>query len=629
MSQPPHLVRRRESVLCFKTNQDPIISDTEPPIPPAFGTNTSSPIRTGNPTDTINNTTTTNVVQNIVDENLPQLLDSRGGYQVTNVPEFNDEDFSSLKDRRLANQDKRLKRPSETKDTKIAALRLKLNAFKVLEGKKVNGTFTRLRSLLNDHENNGVSIYQAEVNATFVNSLPRKWLKSSRFTLQGLKALISNPTMQESNSDIEEDQRSSNELLANLNAEFHKRALLANQRRFYKRSGRLEGLMFGCPMHIHNHKDHLGNFDENANDGFFLRYSPMAKAFRLEPLNANDSPVLNEPIESTNNLEPIEVQVSFINEPISEAIPLTSFPLEPLVPQDRWSREKHIEVVNIIGEPLIGVTTRSRVRDSKAASSHECLYVNFLSQIEPKRPTEALEEEGWIIAMQEELNRLKINKVWTLVPLLNGKTIIGTKWTYRNKMDKHGVVIKNKARLLSQGFRQEERIDCDETFTPVARLEAIRIFLVYAANMGFTVYQMDMKSAFLNNKILKEVYVQQPPGFESSEFPNHVCKLDKALYRLKQAPRACASVKCPMLPPNNLGPDESRVSVNEIMFRVMIRYPANPKESYFVVVKRSFRYLKGTPNLGLWYPKGSGFDLKAYSDSEYAGCNLDRKSTLG
>nr|GEW66562.1 hypothetical protein [Tanacetum cinerariifolium] len=126
----------------------------------------------------------------------------------------------------------------------------------------------------------------------------------------------------------------------------------------------------------------------------------------------------------------------------------------------------------------------------------------------------------------------------------------------KNKMDENEVVIKNKARLVAQAY------------------------------MGIMVYQMDVKSAFLNGKILEEVYVQQPPWFESSEFPNHVCKLDKALYELKQALRAW--------------------------------YQANPKESNLVVVKRIFMYLNGTPNLGLWYLKGLGFDLKAYSDSDYA-----------
>ncbi|GJY52812.1 retrovirus-related pol polyprotein from transposon TNT 1-94 [Tanacetum coccineum] len=203
--------------------------------------------------------------------------------------------------------------------------------------------------------------------------------------------------------------------------------------------------------------------------------------------------------------------------------------------------------------------------------------VNFLLLIE------ALKEEGWIIAMQEELNHIKRNKVWTLVPKPHGKTIIETKWIWKNKKDENGIIIKNKARLVAQGYNQQKGIDYEETFAPVARLEAIRILLAYAAYMGFMVYQIDVKSAFLNGKILEAVYVQQPPGFESSEFPNHVCKLDKALYGLKQAPRAwyetlskfliqhkLVSVKCPMLPPNNLGPDELGVYVNETLFRCMI-----------------------------------------------------------
>ncbi|GJZ20382.1 retrovirus-related pol polyprotein from transposon TNT 1-94 [Tanacetum coccineum] len=225
---------------------------------------------------------------------------------------------------------------------------------------------------------------------------------------------------------------------------------------------------------------------------------------------------------------------------------------------------------------------------------------------------------------------------------------------------------KNKNPMIEDIQWSRSKAQGERRITPVARLEAIRIFLAYAAYMGFMVYQMDVKSAFLNAIISEEAYVKQPPGYQSSEFPNHVCKLYKALYGLKQAPRAwyetlskfliqhkfiradSASVKRPMLPPNNLGPDESGVSVNETLFRGMIgslmyltasrsdiqfftclcaRYQANPKESHLVLVKRNSRYLKGTPNLGLWYPKGLGFDLKAYSDSNYAGCNLERKST--
>ncbi|GJZ50852.1 retrovirus-related pol polyprotein from transposon TNT 1-94, partial [Tanacetum coccineum] len=146
-------------------------------------------------------------------------------------------------------------------------------------------------------------------------------------------------------------------------------------------------------------------------------------------------------------------------------------------------------------------------------------------------------------------------------------------------MEENRVVIKNKARLVAQSYNQYEGIDYEETFAPVARLEAIGIFLAYAAYMGFMVYQMDVKSAFLNGKISEEVYVQQPPGFESSEFLNHVCKLGKALYGLRQSPRAW--------------------------------------------------YLKGTLNLGHWYPKGSGFDLKAYSDLDYARSEAEYVAAVG
>ncbi|KAI3714886.1 hypothetical protein L6452_21847 [Arctium lappa] len=130
------------------------------------------------------------------------------------------------------------------------------------------------------------------------------------------------------------------------------------------------------------------------------------------------------------------------------------------------------------------------------------------------------------------------NEVWTLVPLLKGKTAIGAKWVFRNKKDEDGVVIRNKARLVAKGYCQEEGIDNEENFALVARLKAIRIFLAFASHKGFKVYQMDFKSAFLNGQIQEEVYVQQTPVFKSSKYPNHVYFLYKALYGLKQAPRA-------------------------------------------------------------------------------------------
>ncbi|GJV63679.1 putative ribonuclease H-like domain-containing protein [Tanacetum coccineum] len=132
----------------------------------------------------------------------------------------------------------------------------------------------------------------------------------------------------------------------------------------------------------------------------------------------------------------------------------------------------------------------------------------------------------------------KLQKVWNLVDLPNGKRTIGTKWVFRNKKDERGIVIKNKARLVAQGYTQEERIDYDEVFAPVARIEAIRLFLAYASYKDFVVYLMDVKSAFLYGKIEKDVYVYQPLGFEDLDFPDRVYKVEKALYGLYQAPKA-------------------------------------------------------------------------------------------
>jgi hypothetical protein len=139
--------------------------------------------------------------------------------------------------------------------------------------------------------------------------------------------------------------------------------------------------------------------------------------------------------------------------------------------------------------------------------------------------------------MQEELNNFKHNEVWSLVERPK-KNIVGTKWVFHNKQDEYGIGIRNKVRLVAKGYSQVECLNFDETFAPVARLESIHILLTYATHHNFKLYQMDAKSSFLNGSIKEEVYVEQPPGFESEEYPNLVYKLHKALHRLKQAPRA-------------------------------------------------------------------------------------------
>ncbi|GKB20075.1 putative ribonuclease H-like domain-containing protein, partial [Tanacetum coccineum] len=425
----------------------------------------------------------------------------------------------------------------------------------------------------------------------------------------------------------------------------------------------------------------------------------------------------------------------------------------------------------ILGDPQSAVQTRSKVTKSSGAhafvsyiqkqrrNNHKdfqhCLFACFLSQNEPKKISEALEDESWVDAMQEELLQFKIQKVWILVDLPYRKKAIGIKWVYRNKKDERGVVVRNKARLVAQGHRQEEGIDYDEVFAPVARIEAIRIFLAFASYMGFIVYQMDVKSAFLYGKIDEEVYVSQPPGFIDPKYPKKVYKVVKALYGLHQAPRAwyatlstfllkngyrsgtidntlfikkdknnimlvqvyvddiifgstkkswCDKFKAlmksrfqmssmgeltfflglqvkqtkdgifisqdkyvaeilkkfdfvnvktastPIETQKPLVEDEGASDVDVHLYRSMIgslmyltasrpdimfavcacsRFQVTPKTSHLSAVKRIFRYLKGKPKLGLWYPRVSSFDLEAYSDSDYAGANLDRKSTTG
>ncbi|GJW67079.1 putative ribonuclease H-like domain-containing protein [Tanacetum coccineum] len=185
----------------------------------------------------------------------------------------------------------------------------------------------------------------------------------------------------------------------------------------------------------------------------------------------------------------------------------THIPVSP-IPTTRIHKDHPVE--QIIGDIHSAPQTRrmtKRVTDHGMFSSvqqrinhkdfQNCLFACFLSQVEPKKVIQALTDPSWIEAMQDELLQFKLQQVWTLVDLPYGKRAIGTKWIYRNKKDERGIVVRNKARLVAQGYTQEEGIDYDEVFAPVARIEAIRLFLAYASFKDFVVYQMDVKSAFL------------------------------------------------------------------------------------------------------------------------------------
>nr|GEX79497.1 copia protein [Tanacetum cinerariifolium] len=204
----------------------------------------------------------------------------------------------------------------------------------------------------------------------------------------------------------------------------------------------------------------------------------------------------------------------------------------------------------------------------------------------------------------DETIRVEADNVWTLVDCPKGVRPIGTKWVLKNKKDERGNVVRSKARLVAQGYTQEEGIDYDEVFTPVARIEAIRLFLAYASFMGFTVYHMDIKSAFLYGTINEEVYVIQPPRFQDPAYP---AKKEDGIF----------------------------LSQDKYIGDILKKFRFSDVRSSNTPMDKENPWGKdgtgkdGHPKLGLWYPKASPFDLVAYSDSDYGGASQDRKSTTG
>ncbi|GJV42448.1 retrovirus-related pol polyprotein from transposon TNT 1-94 [Tanacetum coccineum] len=367
----------------------------------------------------------------------------------------------------------------------------------------------------------------------------------------------------------------------------------------------------------------------------------------------------------------------------------------------------------------------------------------------------AVIEDCWFQAMQDAIHKFDHLEVWELVPRPIYVMVISLKWIYKVKLDEYGDVLKNKARLVTKGYRQEEGIDFEDTFAPVARIEAIRIFISNAATKNMIIYQLDVKTAFLNGDLQEEVFVSQPEGFEDQDNPTHVYRLKKALYGLKQAPRAWYDtlskfllannffkgavdptlftrksgkhillvqiyvddiifastdhnachifskemnskfqmsmmgqmsfflglqvsqsprgifinqakyaletlkkygmdlsdpVDTPMVDRLKLDEDLMGIPVDQTQFRGMVgslmsltasrpdlvfavcmcaRYQAKPTKKHFEAIKRVFRYLKGTINMGLWYPKDNAMSLTAYADADHAGCQDSRRSTSG
>ncbi|GKD14229.1 retrovirus-related pol polyprotein from transposon TNT 1-94, partial [Tanacetum coccineum] len=257
------------------------------------------------------------------------------------------------------------------------------------------------------------------------------------------------------------------------------------------------------------------------------------------------SPVISNDVEEENH----DLDVAHMNNDPFFGIPIpennseasSSSDIIPTIVQtaapnsehvNKWTQDHPLD--NIISELERPVSTTLQLHEQALL----CYYDAFLTSVEPKTYKDALTQSCWIEAMQEELNEFERLEVWELVPRLDKVMVITLKWIYKVKLDELGGILKNKARLVARGYRQEEGIDFEESFALVAKLDAIGIVLKYAAHMNMVVYQMDVKTAFLNGILREEVYVSQPDGFVDQDNPNHVYKLKKALYGLKQAPRA-------------------------------------------------------------------------------------------
>ncbi|GJR01624.1 retrovirus-related pol polyprotein from transposon TNT 1-94 [Tanacetum coccineum] len=508
---------------------------------------------------------------------------------------------------------------------------------------------------------------------------------------------------------------------------------------------------FGCPITILNTIDHLGKFDGKADEGFFVGYSINSKAFRVfnsrtriveENLHVQFSE--NTPniagsrpnwlfdidaLTKSMNYKPVvagnqsngnagtkacndaDDEKKVTEEPRKEG----GNPSNDQEKEDNVNRTNTVNVASTNEVNVVGAKTIIELPDDlNMPKLEDIVYsdddedfgaeadMNNLDVFMPVSPipTTIVHKDHPVEQIIGDLNSApmhvspipttRVQEVWTLVDLPNGKRAIGTKWVFRNKKNERGIVIKNKARLVAQGYTQEEGIDYDEVFSPVARIEAIRLFLAYASFKDFVVYQMDVKSAFLYGKIEEEVYVCQPQGFEDPDFPDKksLCtEFEKMMHKKFQMSSMgkltfflglqvkqnedgifisqdkyvieilkkfsftdVKTVSTPMETQKLLLKDEDGEEVDVHLYRSMIgslmyltssrpdimfavcayaRYQVNPKVSHLHAVKRIFRYLKGQPKLGLWYPKDSSFDLVSYTENDYAGASLDRKSTTG
>nr|GEZ79758.1 retrotransposon protein, putative, unclassified [Tanacetum cinerariifolium] len=487
--------------------------------------------------------------------------------------------------------------------------------------------------------------------------------------------------------------------------------------------------VFGALCYPKNDREDIGKLGAKGDIGFFIRYSANSVAYRvynrrtkkiMETMNVTSELELTYAPSTITPQRPSECDLDILFEPLHNEYlggrpfeaprtipaapvlqnlqaPTASMSIQDSAPAPTNSSRTPVSSHNVDAPSQHAQQQRNLTSSPTAFAADNVLNAVFEGDLfvnpfatpstdimEPKTVKEALTDPAWIESMQEELHQFIRLDVWELVP---------------------------KTRLVVRGCRQEEGIDFEESFAPVARMEAIRIFLAYAAHKGFTMYQMDVKTAFLHGSLKEDVYVCQHEGFIDADHPSHVYKLKKALYGLKQAPRAwydelstfllqngfskgiidltlftrrfgddilvvnqspsgifinqsnyvneilkkyglntCAIIGTPMDIKDKLDLDQIGTPLDATKYHSMIgalmyltsskpdivhatcvcaRYQAQPTEKHLKEIKRIFRYLRGTVNIGLWYTKDSGFELTGFSDAHYAGCKDTFKSTSG
>nr|GEV07391.1 hypothetical protein [Tanacetum cinerariifolium] len=498
--------------------------------------------------------------------------------------------------------------------------------------------------------------------------------------------------------------------------------------------------IFGSLCYIIRDGKNLDKMKEKGNACIFVGYSTQSRAYRVFNKRTR---VIVEIIHVNFDELPQMASDHVSSDPVLQcqrmALEQDSLSPGPQCQENVPQADRTVTTLNELD--LLFIRTRRQLE----SNGEMCMFALTVSRTELENIKEAMVDSAWIESMQEELNQFDRLDVWELVDRPLCKNVINMKWLWKNKRDEENTVIRNKSRLVAKGYAQKEGVDFEESFAPVARLEVVRLFIAYAAHKSFTVYQMDIKTAFLYGPLKEEVYVTQPDGFADPYDPDKVYRLKKALYGLKQAPRAwydeisnflvskgfsngsidptlfitkhrgdillvqiyvndiifgstnpklskqfeklmhskfemsmigelkfflgiqihqsprgifinqakyaqeilikhsmtsCDSVGTPMAT-KHLDADLSGTLIDQMKYRSMVRalmyltasrpyimhatcycdrYQAKPTEKHLTVVKRIFRYLKDTINMGLWYPKDTGFELTTFLDSDHAGC---------